>query len=360
MVGNTLTWTLRQPLASSSETGASIHLQNRHTSPKTTYMVAHTRKAAGGRNATHHPRGTQTIKSAVRMIHDTGLKRAASFRIYHKRSATPPSNVFSVRRRVGVLVRATSDIAEEDVDLFRQRVNNTSSHETVREQKLDEATEEETRGRKHRDTARQRGAEYWAKKVTKLNGRQVQAKAKYLARIQDMPSACTLLREALKVEPDNLFHWTTLGRLEAKQGHVEAARECFKCAMLHGGNESVVTLQANALVEVQADRLDRARYLFREAVRVDPGHAPAWQAWGIMEGNAGRYTKARELFSRANQAQPDHLPTLQAWALLEAAHGELEEARRLLEEALSVDERHIHSWQAWAELEWREGHRRRA
>lgn len=45
--------------------------------------------------------------------------------------------------------------------------------------------------------------------------------------------------------------------------------------------------------------------------KVDPGHAPVWQAWAIVEGAAGRDDKARELFARARQAQPTHLPTLQ-------------------------------------------------
>eukprot|EP00241_Pyramimonas_parkeae_P003688 CAMPEP_0114225116 /NCGR_PEP_ID=MMETSP0058-20121206/483_1 /TAXON_ID=36894 /ORGANISM="Pyramimonas parkeae, CCMP726" /LENGTH=638 /DNA_ID=CAMNT_0001335665 /DNA_START=534 /DNA_END=2450 /DNA_ORIENTATION=+ len=208
--------------------------------------------------------------------------------------------------------------------------------------------------------ATERDETFWAVEANQLSARQVQAKVKHLTRKGQTSAACALLRAALDMEPNNLFHLTTLGSLEAKRGRLSRGRECFQRAASVGGSASSVTLQAWALLETKAGKFSRARELFGEAVKADPRHAPAWQAWAIMERDQGQLDRARCYFKKAVAADESHTPSKQAWALLEARAGETETARQLFQSAVDAQPDHIPSWQAWAEMEWGCGNRKRS
>ncbi len=63
--------------------------------------------------------------------------------------------------------------------------------------------------------------------------------------------------------------------------------------------------------------MERARDLFRRAVKADMKHAHAWQAWGVFEGKQSKFSTARLLFEAGLKECPNHGALWQAYGMLE-------------------------------------------
>ena len=101
------------------------------------------------------------------------------------------------------------------------------------------------------------------------------------------------------------------------------------------------------------------------ATKVDPKHAPAWQAWAVLETRHGTPSEARDIFqqgiwacaqSGGGQSGGRHCARLwQAWGVLESQEGDYGAARRCFSRALDADTRNIASVTAWASMEQQTG-----
>jgi Tfp pilus assembly protein PilF len=67
--------------------------------------------------------------------------------------------------------------------------------------------------------------------------------------------------------------------------------------------------------------------MFEQAIKADPDHAQAWQAFGVMEMRAGNYRSAKTLFECGLKNRPTHGALWQAYGTLESRTGNMSNAR---------------------------------
>lgn len=119
-----------------------------------------------------------------------------------------------------------------------------------------------------------------------------------LVEANKLPEALTLLREGVKVSPDQSAMWMNLARLQLEFGDANAATATLEQGMTPAGEDA----QYNAFYAVlmqRAGRHDAALKHFLVALRSDPS-MPNWLVGaGISMQALGRDTDAVEAFQRA-------------------------------------------------------------
>ena len=97
--------------------------------------------------------------------------------------------------------------------------------------------------------------------------------------------ARALLRQGLsenKLGKNVGFLYHTLGMLELKLRHIDAAWEVFEEATQKYPRNSQLLVGAGLTAEKLGD-IEKARNFFRRGVECDRLHHQAWQAWAVME-----------------------------------------------------------------------------
>lgn len=82
---------------------------------------------------------------------------------------------------------------------------------------------------------------------------------------------------------------------------------------------------------------ERAADLYREALRLEPGNAEAWNNYAVLAKRQGERRAARQRFERALEHDPTFLPTLNNLAALNRIEGRTAEAAAL--EARALEQR---------------------
>jgi Tfp pilus assembly protein PilF len=163
----------------------------------------------------------------------------------------------------------------------------------------------------------------------------LQSYALYVARLGDLDSARSLLRQGTEVNKRDPAVWQAWGVLEARHGSASKGRQIFQqgiwaCAQLTGSQSGGYRC------------------------------ARLWQAWGVLEAREGDHAAARCCFSRALDADSRNIPAMTAWASMEEELGNISDARSIFERALSKfaagsDEKNI-LWRSYELMEQRLGH----
>lgn len=119
----------------------------------------------------------------------------------------------------------------------------------------------------------------------------------------------------------------TLAMIELNcNNNAKAAKEILNQGLWHRRSSSPLLL-GKALVESRLGNEYGARDMFEQAIKADPDHAQAWQAFGVMEMRAGNYRSAKTLFECGLKNRPTHGALWQAYGTLESRTGNMSNAR---------------------------------
>jgi MSHA biogenesis protein MshN len=119
-----------------------------------------------------------------------------------------------------------------------------------------------------------------------------------LVEANKLPDALTVLREGVKVSPDNSVMWMNLARLQLEFGDANAATATLEQGLTPAGEDAQYNAFYAALLQ-RAGRHDAALKHFLVALRSDPS-MPNWLVGaGISMQALGRDSDAIEAFQRA-------------------------------------------------------------
>ena len=183
----------------------------------------------------------------------------------------------------------------------------------------------------------------------------------YRARVaqgrKNYTEAVRLWELAVMLDPLDGRGWLGLARHELNSHggtrSVEKAREIFKAAV-RACPFNPYLLQGLGVLEEREGDLPRAMELFKEATKCDPLHTASWIARGRLEKRLRRVPAARDCFQRAVDAEPDSYYAWHCWAMLEAELRNFQDARLLFQRSLDANPRNAATFQAWGNMEARQ------
>lgn len=186
----------------------------------------------------------------------------------------------------------------------------------------------------------------------------------------NISKAKQLLLEGTKCAyEDNSFVWHSLGHLELMEKNYDKAIRTFEQGISRYPQNSLLRLGlALCYVALVKDAtlfptsshphfVHLVRKNFEEAIKYDPFHAHAWQAWGTFELTQGKFEVARVLLTKGIRNCPSHVALWQASGLLEAQCGNMQKARAMFGQGsrLPLSESHVRLYHTWACCELRTG-----
>ena len=130
------------------------------------------------------------------------------------------------------------------------------------------------------------------------------ARAIALYRDLRFDASIALLDELLAERPEDPYLLELKGQFLFERGRVAEAEAPYRAALRFRPDSSLIRISfARTLMEQdRADKLPEARTLLREAIRLDPLYAPAYQLLGVVAGRLGD--------------QPESFLALTEWAVL--------------------------------------------
>ena len=126
----------------------------------------------------------------------------------------------------------------------------------------------------------------------------------------------------------------TLARAPEKDDQRNAADaiECFKKALQAEPRNHALSCFAD--LEARLGHVDAARDLFKRSSDANPSNAATLVAWANLEEARGLgLVRARELYDKAHRSHATNTRVFTAWAMAEARHGNATGALKLLERA---------------------------
>ena len=131
---------------------------------------------------------------------------------------------------------------------------------------------------------------------------------------------CTALRQ----QPENFAALSNLGNVMLDQGRVDDALDLYEKAVVlrPDSAEAHSNLARAALLA----GLEGAEHHFREAVRLKPDHAPAWEGLGLCLFGAGDGMESMRCLAKALELQPESLESRVYLARGHLLHQEYDEA----------------------------------
>jgi tetratricopeptide (TPR) repeat protein len=108
-------------------------------------------------------------------------------------------------------------------------------------------------------------------------------------------NAVQILREAVRLRPDDANAWSYLGVMYGVTlQHNQAVRAFQEAVRLQPGNADTLCYLGNAYYNLE--QYDDALQSYRAALHIQPGHALAWFKIGVIYNLKGRRDKVREVY----------------------------------------------------------------
>lgn len=162
--------------------------------------------------------------------------------------------------------------------------------------------------------------------------RRLVERSEELAAAGDLDAARKALRDALRLDPDNIELLCALGRLDLERGDLTAARKGYERSLAIDSRH----LQARyelAFLRIEERRFEEAEVLLAGLVQELPDSVEALAELGYLYRSTGRLRRALETYRRALEISPDAPEVLLAYAVALCDWGETDEAQACLERA---------------------------
>ncbi|XP_065843636.1 pre-mRNA-processing factor 6-like [Oscarella lobularis] len=173
------------------------------------------------------------------------------------------------------------------------------------------------------------------------------AKSKWLA--GDVPAARTLLAMAFKANPNSEDIWLAAIKLESENNEYQRARLLLQKARTSCPTQRV--LMKSAKLEWLLERLEEAKELVMEGLKVYPDFDKLWMMRGQIAEEQGNAEKAREHYTLGLRKCPQSIPLWLLLSKLEQKAGNVTKARSVLENARQKNPKNPKLWMAAIEIE---------
>jgi tetratricopeptide (TPR) repeat protein len=154
---------------------------------------------------------------------------------------------------------------------------------------------------------------------------------------QSIAEADRTLRSAETLNPDSVAVLLAKGRLEAANGHYEAALNCYRrVAEIQPRNLEVVLRIAdmNGLLGLPAEAIQS----YRNAIALDPAYYESYEEFGSFLFHRGEYSKAADQFRKVIQLAPKFYNAYANLGSTSTYMGRDEEAEKALIASLKIKE----------------------
>jgi tetratricopeptide (TPR) repeat protein len=164
----------------------------------------------------------------------------------------------------------------------------------------------------------------------------LQALAQALRASGDVARAGEVLRRAIQLAPSQGAPWYQLGALAFGSGRLsEASEQLDKAITLDSDLPGVYTTMA--AIQAAAGQPDRTQGALREALRIDPYDAAAWDLAGRALAEKRQFPESLYSFEKANYYRPNFAPYQYEYGVALLTAGELERAQKMADAALEAD-----------------------
>ncbi len=152
----------------------------------------------------------------------------------------------------------------------------------------------------------------------------------------DMAEARRHAKAALVKQPASVDALVTLGEIERRDGHAQAALAAYTLAVA-AGTKDPRGWHGLGVVEGERENVRRARADLTRALALDPSDAQVWGELASVEGFAGNLEDARAAVDKALALQPDNYVALTGLGVLELQAGHHEAAVQALLRASVIE-----------------------
>ena len=152
----------------------------------------------------------------------------------------------------------------------------------------------------------------------------------------DLDEAAKLLTAVLRTEPGNPEANFWMARVNAKRSDYTLAQESIRAAIDRAPTRANYHYELGLILK-GAGKTPEAVLAWKQAVKLDPGYADAWEAMGQAYLDAGRYKDATAAFEAALKADPARARVLVLIGDAQAQAGRWKEATASYTSALKAD-----------------------
>jgi predicted CXXCH cytochrome family protein len=175
-----------------------------------------------------------------------------------------------------------------------------------------------------------------ATKLKPQSVRGLQSLAKALRISRQAPRSAEVLRQAIQIAPSDATSWYKSGTLAGELGRTgEAIEKMQKAIALDPGLPGEYTTLAGFLAA--AGQKDRAEAALREALRVDPYDAAAWDLAGRALAEKRQFPEALFDFEKAIRYRPNFAPHLYDYALTLSSASQFDRSQEAAETAVRAN-----------------------
>ena len=155
--------------------------------------------------------------------------------------------------------------------------------------------------------------------------------------VPDFAAAERAYARVLEIVPLYAPTWNNLALLRLEQGDWTGARAAIQRAMALAPRDPLYKATYAALLVLAEERLAEGEAVAREALALDPTHAPALQALGSVALRQGRDAEAIAWMLRATGADPGLAGATTNLAIAYYQAGEFDAAMRTIQDAIRLD-----------------------
>ena len=148
------------------------------------------------------------------------------------------------------------------------------------------------------------------------------------------------MQEALKQQPESVFLYTELARLQMRRGDMAAALQACQQAIALAPDHRACRMYSSGLYTSICNRRKRRKAAFRRAIALDPMQEDGYLYLGTLYAEAGKRPEAIEVFQELLRQQPTSVRGLFSLGRLYAEDGAYEQAEALLKRAAAQQSRY--------------------
>jgi len=153
--------------------------------------------------------------------------------------------------------------------------------------------------------------------------------AKVVIQLDDLPRAATMLRKAVRQEPENWDARTELGKVYFNQKRISEAEQIFREITDVDPDNTLVIRHLIQCLQNDDETRPEAEGLVKHSLELDPNNAGAWIQLGAIHANdQSSLAQSAEAFERAIELAPGSPTAIHNYALVKRLQGELDTAEK--------------------------------